>query len=67
MAYNESNGKFTYPKTSEMIKVLQEHMELYGDTSVVFYFDGLRINKEVQMDFFKDAVVIEPIYEEDDE
>ncbi|AYJ75759.1 hypothetical protein BSP18_125 [Bacillus phage BSP18] len=39
MAYNDMNGKLTDPKVSDYIRLLQDHMEVYGDTRVRAYFE----------------------------
>ncbi|AYJ76309.1 hypothetical protein [Bacillus phage BM-P1] len=58
MAYNDMNGKLTDPKVSDYIKLLQDHMEVYGDTRVRAYFEDELVHPEVQAEHYRNVLVL---------
>lgn len=57
MAYDESNGKLINPKISDVIKVLQEQLEFYGDTPFKCRVNGEDTENEIQVDFYKNVLL----------
>lgn len=65
MSINKTNGKLEgETKVSELIEYLNEHLEYYGDTDVIFEVQGER-DMTVNFDHYKDAIVISLEEEED--
>lgn len=58
MAYNNMNGRLIDPRVSDYIQLLQDHMEVYGDTRVKAYFEGELVHHEVQAEHFRNALVL---------
>ncbi|PAC96370.1 MULTISPECIES: hypothetical protein [Bacillus subtilis group] len=58
MAYDEINGKLINPKVSDVIKALQDQLDFYGDTPVNFRFDGEEARDEIQLDPYKNVLVL---------
>ncbi|EME72226.1 hypothetical protein OZL92_17305 [Bacillus sonorensis] len=57
MAYDESNGKLINPKISDVIKVLQEQLEFYGDTPFRCTINGEDAENAIQVDFYKNVLL----------
>ncbi|MEH7760169.1 hypothetical protein V7417_05550 [Bacillus pumilus] len=58
MAYDEYKGKLSKPKVSDVIKALQDQLDFNGDTRVSFYFDGEETSDEIQLDPYKNVLVL---------
>ncbi|QZA69090.1 hypothetical protein 278BB001_146 [Bacillus phage 278BB001] len=65
MAYNRMDGKLIDPTASDYIKLLQDHIEVYGDTRVRAYFEGELVHPIVQAEHFRNALVLN--FEEEEE
>ncbi|AMR46911.1 hypothetical protein KHRBS_10810 [Bacillus subtilis subsp. subtilis] len=55
--YIANEGKLINPKISEVIKVLQEQLDFYGDTPFRCTITGEDTGNEIQVDFYKDALL----------
>ncbi|MCI3197738.1 hypothetical protein GXP75_19110 [Bacillus sp. HU-1818] len=58
MAYDEINGKLINPKVSDVIKALQDQLDFYGDTPVNFRIDSEETRDEIQLDPYKNVLVL---------
>ncbi|PCK18326.1 hypothetical protein CEY02_19185 [Bacillus pumilus] len=58
MAYDEYKGRLSKPKVSDVIKALQDQLDFYGDTRVEFWIDGEETSDEIQLDPYKNALVL---------
>ncbi|MFB0635371.1 hypothetical protein ACEPP6_08735 [Bacillus rugosus] len=58
MAYDEINGKLINPKVSDVIKALQDQLDFHGDTPVNFRIDGEEARGEIQLDPYKNVLVL---------
>ncbi|WIT28119.1 hypothetical protein [Bacillus phage SPbetaL8] len=58
MAYDEINGKLINPKVSDVITALQDQLDFHGDTPVNFRIDGEESRDEIQLDPYKNVLVL---------
>lgn len=58
MPYDDNQGKLVDPKVSDVIKALQDQLEIYGDTPLRFTIDGRETEKEIQLDFYKNVLLL---------
>ncbi|MED1125424.1 hypothetical protein [Bacillus atrophaeus] len=57
MAYDESKGKLVNPMVSDVIKVLQDQVDVYGDTPFKCRVNGEDTENEIQVDFYKNVLL----------
>ncbi|MCY7500202.1 hypothetical protein [Bacillus pumilus] len=58
MAYDEYEGKLSKPKVSDVIKALQDQLDFNGDTRVSFRIEGEETSDEIQLDPYKNVLVL---------
>lgn len=58
MAYDENKGKLSKPKVGDVIKALQDQLDFYGDTPVSFRIDGEETSDVIQLDPYKNVLVL---------
>ncbi|ATH91694.1 MULTISPECIES: hypothetical protein [Bacillus] len=56
MAYDANSGKLINPKVSDVINVLQEQLEFYGDTPFRCTINGENTENEIQVEFFQNVL-----------
>ncbi|MEC0685552.1 hypothetical protein P8888_21535 [Bacillus haynesii] len=56
MAYDTNSGKLINPKVSDVVNILQEQLEFYGDTPFRCTINGENTEHEIQVEFFQNVL-----------